>query len=70
MSDERGVFVRSCDRAGHGFAPRIKQICVVPRQDYLFLMEHGAAAVFGPGTDVMDAGRTVLDLLEERLRNA
>ncbi|MBB3527038.1 methylmalonyl-CoA mutase [Rhizobium sp. BK456] len=42
---------------------------VVPRQDYQFLLEHGVAAVFGPGTNVMDAGRAVLDLLEGRLRN-
>ncbi len=43
---------------------------VVPRQDYQFLMDHGVAAVFGPGTHVMEAGRAVLDLLEGRLRNA
>jgi methylmalonyl-CoA mutase len=43
---------------------------VVPRQDYQFLMDHGVAAVFGPGTNVMEAGRAVLDLLEGRLRNA
>ena len=43
---------------------------VVPRQDYQFLLDHGVAAVFGPGTNVMDAGRAVLDLLEGRLRNA
>ncbi|KQV44616.1 MULTISPECIES: methylmalonyl-CoA mutase [unclassified Rhizobium] len=42
---------------------------VVPRQDYQFLLDHGVAAVFGPGTNVMDAGRAVLDLLEGRLRN-
>nr|WP_307233175.1 methylmalonyl-CoA mutase [Pararhizobium capsulatum] len=42
---------------------------VVPRQDYQFLMDHGVAAVFGPGTNVMDAGRAVLDLLEGKLRN-
>lgn len=43
---------------------------VVPRQDYQFLLDHGVAAVFGPGTNVADAGRAVLDLLEGRLRNA
>jgi methylmalonyl-CoA mutase len=43
---------------------------VVPRQDYQFLVDHGVAAVFGPGTNVMEAGRAVLDLLEGRLRNA
>ncbi len=43
---------------------------VVPRQDYQFLLDHGVAAVFGPGTNVMEAGRAVLDLLEGKLRNA
>ncbi|KQY15011.1 methylmalonyl-CoA mutase [Rhizobium sp. Root73] len=43
---------------------------VVPRQDYQFLLDHGVAAVFGPGTNVMEAGRAVIDLLEGKLRNA
>ncbi len=43
---------------------------VVPRQDYQFLLDRGVAAVFGPGTNVMDAGRAVLDLLEGRRRNS
>ncbi|WP_426124842.1 methylmalonyl-CoA mutase [Pararhizobium sp. PWRC1-1] len=43
---------------------------VVPRQDYQFLLDHGVAAVFGPGTNVMEAGRAVLDLMEGKLRNA
>jgi methylmalonyl-CoA mutase len=42
---------------------------VVPRQDYEFLKEHGVAAVFGPGTNVLDAARAVLDLLEGKRRN-
>ena len=42
---------------------------VVPRQDYEFLKEHGVAAVFGPGTNVLDAARSVLDLLEGKRRN-
>ncbi|MDZ5453872.1 methylmalonyl-CoA mutase [Labrys sp. ZIDIC5] len=42
---------------------------VIPRQDYDFLREAGVAAVFGPGTPVLDAARTVLDLLEGRLSN-
>src|SRR5690606_14908764 len=37
---------------------------VVPRQDYDFLLENGVAAVFGPGTNVLDAANKVLDLLE------
>ena len=42
---------------------------VIPRQDYDFLREAGVSAVFGPGTPVLDAARTVLDLLEGRLSN-
>ncbi|KQT53932.1 MULTISPECIES: methylmalonyl-CoA mutase [unclassified Aureimonas] len=42
---------------------------VVPRQDYQFLLDHGVAAVFGPGTNVMEAGRAVLDLMQGKLRN-
>ncbi|AYM64435.1 methylmalonyl-CoA mutase [Agrobacterium fabrum] len=43
---------------------------VIPRQDYQFLLEHGVAAIFGPGTNVMDAANKVLDLLEGIRRNA
>jgi methylmalonyl-CoA mutase len=43
---------------------------VVPRRDYQFLQDHGVAAVFGPGTNVLDAARAVLDLIEGRRRNA
>jgi methylmalonyl-CoA mutase len=42
---------------------------VIPRQDYSFLMEHGVAAVFGPGTNVVHAANSVLDLLEGKRRN-
>ena len=42
---------------------------VVPRQDYDYLLEHGVAAVFGPGTNVLDAANKVLDLLEGTRRN-
>ncbi|PTM97391.1 methylmalonyl-CoA mutase [Mycoplana dimorpha] len=42
---------------------------VIPRQDYRFLEDHGVAAVFGPGTNVIEAANSVLDLLEGRRRN-
>jgi methylmalonyl-CoA mutase len=42
---------------------------VVPRQDHEFLLEHGVAAVFGPGTNVLDAARAVIDLMEGKRRN-
>lgn len=43
---------------------------VIPRQDYDFLRESGVAAIFGPGTNVLDAARAVIDLMEGRRRNA
>ncbi len=42
---------------------------VIPRKDYQYLLDHGVAAVFGPGTNVVDAARAVIDLVEGRLRN-
>ncbi|MDI5929691.1 methylmalonyl-CoA mutase [Rhizobium leguminosarum] len=42
---------------------------VIPRQDYDYLMENGVSAVFGPGTNVLDAARAVLDLIEGKKRN-
>ncbi|RUU97230.1 MULTISPECIES: methylmalonyl-CoA mutase [unclassified Mesorhizobium] len=52
-------------------AENIIVVCggVVPRQDYQFLMDHGVAAVFGPGTHVLDSVRAVVDLLEGKRRN-
>jgi methylmalonyl-CoA mutase len=43
---------------------------VIPRQDYDYLLEHGVAAVFGPGTNVLDAANSIIDLLEGKRRNA
>ena len=42
---------------------------VIPRQDYDFLTKAGVAAIFGPGTNVLDAMRGVMDLLEGKKRN-
>jgi methylmalonyl-CoA mutase len=42
---------------------------VIPRQDYQYLLDNGVAAVFGPGTNVLDAARAVLDLMEGKRRN-
>ena len=36
---------------------------VIPQQDYDFLYEHGAAAIFGPGTVIPDAALMLLDRL-------
>jgi methylmalonyl-CoA mutase len=52
-------------------AEHIIVVCggVVPRGDYAYLMDHGVAAVFGPGTPITLAAGTILDLLEGKLRN-
>jgi methylmalonyl-CoA mutase len=42
---------------------------VVPRQDYEFLLENGVSAVFGPGTNILHAANSVIDLLEGKRRN-
>ena len=36
---------------------------VIPPQDYDFLFEHGAAAIFGPGTVVSTSARKMMELL-------
>jgi methylmalonyl-CoA mutase len=43
---------------------------VVPQQDYQFLLDHGVATVFGPGTNVLEAAHAILDLLEHKRRNS
>jgi methylmalonyl-CoA mutase len=43
---------------------------VIPPQDYDFLRERGAAAVFGPGTPIPDAARKIVEELEARLGEA
>ena len=40
---------------------------VIPHQDYDFLREHGAAAIFGPGTVIPDAARELIEELNRRL---
>ena len=40
---------------------------VIPAQDHAFLKQHGAAAIFGPGTVIPEAALTLLDLLTRRL---
>ncbi|MBQ0768028.1 MAG: methylmalonyl-CoA mutase [Bizionia sp.] len=36
---------------------------VIPKQDYQYLFDAGAVAVFGPGTRISDAAITILDIL-------
>lgn len=40
---------------------------VIPAQDYEYLYEHGASAVFGPGTIIPVAAQKVLEVVYERL---
>ena len=39
---------------------------VIPPQDYDYLREAGASAVFGPGTNIPKAAAEILDLLRTR----
>jgi len=45
----------------------IMVICggVIPHQDYQFLYDAGAVAIFGPGTNVAAAGKQILEILIE-----
>jgi len=43
---------------------------VIPAQDYQFLREHGAAAIFGPGTVIPAAAKEMLVLLNKHLAEA
>ena len=58
--------VAELQRLGRG---DILVVCggVIPAQDYDFLREHGAAAIFGPGTVIPEAARGLLAELERRL---
>ncbi len=40
---------------------------VIPSQDYDYLYEQGAAAIFGPGTVLPHAAKTIMIKLNERL---
>jgi len=36
---------------------------VIPKDDYQFLMDLGVKAVFGPGTNILEAANNLLDML-------
>ncbi len=40
---------------------------VIPAQDYEFLLNNGASAIFGPGTVITHSAIKILDILKERL---
>ncbi|TQS72317.1 methylmalonyl-CoA mutase [Rhodobacteraceae bacterium] len=37
---------------------------VIPQQDYAFLKNAGVSAIFGPGTNIPDAAREIIDILK------
>ena len=36
---------------------------VIPREDYDFLKKIGVKAIFGPGTNILDAAKDLIDIL-------
>ncbi len=56
----------------HIGADDITVVCggVIPEQDYAFLREAGVAEIFGPGTNVLEAARSLLACLRGDLRNS
>lgn len=40
---------------------------VIPAQDYQYLKDHGAAAIYGPGTVIPAAAKEMLEILNKRL---
>ena len=43
---------------------------VIPQQDYEFLRKAGVGAIFGPGTNIPEAARTILGLIRQSTREA
>ena len=39
---------------------------VIPPQDYDFLYDNGATCIFGPGTRITAAAKTVLDAIDKK----
>ena len=37
---------------------------IIPHDDYQFLYDNGASAIFGPGTPIPEAALTVIEKLE------
>lgn len=48
--------------------PDIQVFCggVIPAQDYDFLREHGAVAIFGPGTNIPSAAKEIMEVLDKQ----
>ena len=41
---------------------------VIPQQDYDFLKEAGVAAIYGPGTNILESAQSLVSLLREQMR--
>ena len=39
---------------------------VIPQQDYKFLEDAGVAAIFGPGTNIPEAAKKVMAIIQRR----
>ena len=39
---------------------------VIPPQDYDFLLEAGASAIYGPGTNIPQAASEILEIIRDR----
>jgi methylmalonyl-CoA mutase len=39
---------------------------VIPAQDYEYLYQHGASAIFGPGTKIPEAGIKIMEEINRR----
>lgn len=52
-------------------ASEIIVICggVIPQKDYKFLYDRGVKAIFGPGTNIPDAARNILDMISKSKGN-
>ncbi len=59
--------IEALDAAGAG---EIIVICggVIPQQDYEFLTSRGVKAIFGPGTNIPEAAKNILDLIRRARR--
>ena len=52
-------------------ASEIIVICggVIPQKDYKFLYDRGVSAIFGPGTNIPDAARNIIDMIGKSKEN-
>jgi methylmalonyl-CoA mutase len=52
-------------------ASEIIVICggVIPQKDYKFLYDRGVSAIFGPGTNIPDAARNIIDMIRKSKEN-